>query len=238
MRPITSLFVTLFLSGLIAGCKTPVRVLVITGGHDFDTIEFFRTFHALEGVEMDSVFHPEAMELLRSDAINAYEVLVFYDFIPEMPGKDSVIYRELTRQAKPMLFLHHSLCSFQQWDGYMEMVGGRYHMPGFTEDSSLLSDYKHDIDILVHVADPAHPVTAGLDPFTIHDEGYTNMTILPGVKPLLLTEHPDCAPVLGWTNTRDESTVVYLMLGHDKNAYEHPAFRQLLQQSINWLAGL
>lgn len=216
--------------------KAAVRVLVITGGHDFDTIEFFNAFHALEGIRFDSVSHPQALEMLRSKRAGDYDVLVFYDFIPGMPGRDSLVYGELTRQGKPMLFLHHSLCSFQQWDGYMEMVGGRYYMPDFTEDSLLLSDYKHDIDIPVHVADQSHPVTAGLDSFTIHDEGYSNIKVLPGVKPLLLTEHPDCLPVLGWINTQDQSTVVYLMLGHDKHAYQHPAFRQLVQQAIHWLA--
>jgi type 1 glutamine amidotransferase len=237
MRYSAFIIVTLILAGLASGCNRTISVLVITGGHEFDTVEFFTTFDALEGIEMDSVYYPESMEVLQSGAIEAYDVLVFYDFVPELPEKDSSIYRELTRRGKPMLFLHHSLCSFQNWEGYMNMVGGRYNMPGFTADSSLISDYRHDIDISVEVTDHTHPVTMGMDHFVIHDEGYSNITILPGIIPLLRTEHPACAPILGWVNTRDESTVVYLMLGHDRNAYQNPAFIQLLNNAIHWLAG-
>jgi len=236
MRYSGYMIVAWILAGLVSGCNRTIPVLVITGGHAFDTVEFFGTFDALEGIEMDSVYYPESIEILRSGAIEAYDVLVFYDFIPDMPEEDSSVYRELTRRGKPMLFLHHSLCSFQKWEGYMEMVGGRYNMPGFSGDSSLISDYRHDIDISVEVADRTHPVTRGMDHFVIHDEGYSNITILPGITPLLRTEHPACAPILGWVNTRDESTVIYLMLGHDRHAYRDPAFRQLLQQSILWLA--
>ena len=72
--------------------------------------------------------------------------------------------------------------------------------------------------------------------FNIHDEGYSNITVLPGITPLLKTDHPDCTPLVGWTHKQDQSTIVYLMLGHDKHAYENPAYIQLLNQSIHWLA--
>jgi len=46
------------------GCTKPVNVLVVLGGHDFDTTEFFDLFQSLEGAEMDSVYYPEAMEMI------------------------------------------------------------------------------------------------------------------------------------------------------------------------------
>ncbi len=225
------------MAGLAMGCNRPVRVLLITGGHNFDTTEFSGLFDSLEGITYDQVYHPEALEILQAGAAEPYDVLVFYDFMVDLPQKDSSVYRALTVQGKPMLFLHHALCSFQQWDGYMQMVGGKYVTPVYQPDSTLHSDYKHDIDLEVEVVDDTHPVTMGMGNFTIHDEGYSNITILPGITPLLRTEHPDCSPVVGWTHSRDLSQVVYLMLGHDRYAYENPAYIQLVQQSIHWLAG-
>jgi type 1 glutamine amidotransferase len=236
MKPHHLLFALALLAGCITGCQKSVSVLVVVGGHDYDTMEFFDAFRSLEHVEIDSVCHPEAIELLQSSNTEAYDVLVYYDFMPGLPKKDSAVFNNLTLQGKPMLFLHHALGTCQDWNGYMEMLGGRYNMPGYITDSTLLSDYRHDIDMEIEVVDPDHPVTLGLKNFSIHDEGYSNITTLQGITPLLRTDHPDCAPLVGWTHQQDQSTIVYLMLGHDKHAYENPAFIQLLNQSIHWLA--
>jgi len=220
----------------MVGCNKPTNTLLVVGGHGYDTIEFYDMFRSLDGIRFDSIFYPEAREFLRSDQINKYEVLVFYDFIPDMPERDSSIFLRLSQQGKSMLFLHHAICSFQNWDGYMQMVGGRYRMPGYTSDSSLLSDYRHDIDLEVKVVNNNHPVTRGVNDFEIHDEGYSNITILDEVTPLLTSDHPDCSPLVGWTNTFNKSATAYLIFGHDKYAYENKSFQQLLNNAIHWLA--
>jgi type 1 glutamine amidotransferase len=87
----------------------------------------------------------------------------------------------------------------------------------------------------VELVDENHPVTWGMEDFTIHDEGYSNITVLDQVTPLLTSDHPDSSPIIGWAHTRNKSQVVYLMLGHDKYAYQNPAFIQLLENSVYWL---
>ena len=135
-----------------------------------------------------------------------------------------------------MLFLHHSICSFQDWDGFREIVGGKYIMPNFETDSTLHSGFKHDIVLEMEVVDPLHPVNDGISDFTIHDEGYSNIRINEGIHPLLSTNHPDCAPLVGWVNQAGNSTCVYMMMGHDKHAYENESFRHLVQNAIHWLS--
>jgi hypothetical protein len=61
---------------------------------------------------------------------------MFYDYMPEIPAADSSIYLNLTRSGIPLLFLHHAICSFQSWNGYKEMVGGKYRKDGFGVDSA------------------------------------------------------------------------------------------------------
>ncbi len=219
----------------LLACNKPVRVLSIAGGHAYDTSEFYQALHSLEGLAIDTVTHPRAKQVLASGTVDRYDVLVFYDFIPGMPLEDSTIYLELIRKGVPMLFLHHSFCSFQEWEGFSEMVGGKYVMPYSESDSSLHSRYKHDIVLEVEVVDPLHPVNAGISDFTIHDEGYSNILINEGIHPLLSTRHPDCAPLVGWVNQAGNSTCVYLMMGHDKNAYENESYRHLVQNAIHWL---
>ncbi len=228
--------VILILIGVSTACKKPESVLLVLGGHAYDTTEFFESFGSLNGIDFDTVSHPGAMKMLASDRILNYDVVVFYDFIPNMDQSDSTVFLHLSSLGKSMLFLHHSICNFQQWDGFMHMVGGRYHMPGFGTDTLLLSDYKHDIDLEMQISDSHHPVTKGIEAFTIKDEGYSNIEYMPGITPLLETDHPDCSPITGWVNSYNRSSIVYLMLGHDKQAYSNEAFRKLLENSIHFLA--
>ncbi len=221
---------------LLTACsKNPVSVLLVTGGHNFDTLEFFQLFRSMEEFAFDSVSHPEAMELLSSGKRDFYDLILFYDYVPDMEPKDSVIFLTLARQGKPMLFLHHSLCSFQKWEGFKQIVGGKYVMPGYSSDTSSFSDYRHDIDLSIEVLDPTHPVCSGIDNFTIHDEGYSNILLEDQIHPLFGTDHPDCSPVVGWVNRFDRSTCICLMFGHDKQAYANESLKMILRNSIQWL---
>ena len=105
-------------------------------------------------------------------------------------------------------------------------------------DSSLHSDYAHDIDLKIEVLDRSHPVTRGVGEFTIHDEGYSNIQIMQEVLPLLGTRHQHCAPLVAWENQWENSTCLYLMFGHDKQAYVNEHFKLLLQNSIQYLSNL
>lgn len=221
-----------------SSCSKSPEVLVITGGHAYDTTEFFEMFNSLEGISFDSVSYPAAGQLLSSSDVGKYDLLLFYDYVPDMPQADSAIFQDLTRKGMPMIFMHHALCSFQKWEGYQQMVGGKYVMPGYQNDTSLHSGYAHDLDLKIEVLDPSHPVTQGIGEFTIHDEGYYNIQINQEVLPLLGTKHPQCAPLVAWENQWENSTCLYLMFGHDKLAYVNEHFKLLLQNSIQYLSNL
>jgi type 1 glutamine amidotransferase len=220
----------------LAACSNSPEVLLITGGHAYDTTEFFEMFHSLEGISFDSVSYPNALEMLSSTKVGKYDLLLFYDYMPDLPLADSLIFQNLTMLGMPMIFMHHALCSFQRWEGYQQMVGGKYVMPGYHPDSSLYSGYAHDLDLNIEVLDPNHPVTRGISEFVIHDEGYYNIQINPDVKPLLGTSHPNCSPVMAWENQANNSNCIYLMFGHDKQAYTHVSLKLLLQNSIQYLS--
>ncbi|MGM0473080.1 MAG: ThuA domain-containing protein [Bacteroidota bacterium] len=226
----------LSLAGYLSPEQIRPRVLVVVGGHSYDTTEFYNMLGSLEQFLFDSISHPDAHRLLASEHIYSYDAVMFYDFITGMPLKDSAIYLNLALRGMPMLFLHHAICTFQQWDGYAELVGGKYFVEGFGNDPEELSDYRHDLDLTISVLDKQHPVTRGMEDFTIHDEGYSNLWIRDGVIPLLKTDHPECSDTVGWVNRFDRSMVVYLIFGHDSQAYGNGSFRQLLANSLGWLS--
>ena len=115
------------------------------------------------------------------------------------------------------------------------MVGGTYVMPGYASDSGQLSGYAHDLDLEIEVLEPSHPLTRGISDFIIHDEGYDHIRINREVNALLGTHHPQCAPLVAWENRWQNSTCLYLMFGHDKQAYANEQFRRLLENGIHYL---
>ena len=214
--------------------NTQTRILVVTGGHGYDTSEFIQMFESFEGVDFEWSEKPEAWTRLMAD--EEFDALVFYDMWREISEQEKQVFMKEFERGTGILFLHHSLASHPGWAGYLQLVGGKYHLPDFTPDSNRISDFRHDITLHVEVLDPEHPVTRGMVDFDILDEGYTNTTRLPGTHPLLQTDHPNCDPIIGWTHEVKNSKVVYLMGGHDRHAYENESFRELVRNAIIWTA--
>jgi type 1 glutamine amidotransferase len=184
----------------------------------------------MPGIAYREVIHPEVNQLYDSILIDQVDVLLFYDMFQEIDDTEKAAFMKLLEEGKGMIFLHHSLANYQEWEEFEKVIGGRY----------ILSDqggstYRHDVEMPVHVVDKKHPLTRGVDDFMIHDEVYGNFRVLPTVSPLLTTTHPESSDTIAWTNKYGDSRIVYIQLGHDHHAYEDPNFRILLKQAIDWV---
>lgn len=214
-------------------------VLVVAGGHSFDTLAFLKMFDQFEGVDYDFMLQPEANRIIVCNQAEGYDVLVFYDMWKEIDQEARDAFIEMTRTGKSMLFLHHALVSYQTWPEFESIIGGRYVQPpkdaGVPE--SALSTYKHDVWIDVEVVDPAHPVTSGMKNFRLFDEVYGNYRVGNHVKPLLETHHPESTKTIAWENTYNNSRIVFIQPGHDSHAFGDENYQRLLYQSIRYLSG-
>lgn len=211
-----------------------LRVLLFTGGHGFDRESFYEMVFSLDNCIIDTLSQPEANKAFLADSIGIYDVIVFYDMWQDISSAEQNAFMHLTERGTGLVFLHHSLVSYQQWEVFKDIRGGRYNEKNYGYPPEKLSGYKHDIILDVRVEDPSHPVTRGLDDFEIHDEGYSNIEVIPDVTPLLTTNHPDCARIIGWTNKYKNSKVVYILLGHDNNAWSDENFRTIVSNAIEW----
>ena len=217
------------------GDARKLRTLVVTGGHSYDTAEFELMFKQYEDLELEFVIKPRAWKLLAGG--ENFDVMVFYDMWEEISEAEKEIFLAETEKGTGLVFLHHSLVSHNNWPGYTQIIGGKYYHPKYTQDSSLFSDFKHDIVLDVKVMDSAHPVTSGMAGFSIHDEGYMNTFRIGGLKLLLETDHPFSDRYIGWAHQYRNSRVVYLMGGHDRLAYENDSFRTLIENAVRWTSG-
>lgn len=236
--PTFKLLLTCLIIWLLSSCTNNNRIAIITGGHEYDSVNFFRAFESYDDLEFDHLLQPEANQLYSSDSIDNYDVLVFYDLYQEISEDQKTAFIEMLNEGKGIVFLHHSIASYQDWDEFMKILGARYYLKPavYSNDSVPPSTYLDDQDVSAKILDYKHPVTKGLEDFLIHDEVYDYVTVLPEVHPLIGTDHPESSDILVWTNIYGKSRIVYIQFGHDNNAYSNPNFRKLLRQSIDWVS--
>jgi type 1 glutamine amidotransferase len=230
----------LTLTGRSAGepgsAPAKTRLLVITGGHDFEKAPFFKLFQT-DSLSFQAVEHPQAHARFKADAAAQYDVIVLYDMWQDITEEAKTDLVKLLQQGKGLVALHHCLASYQKWPEYTKIMGGRYYLNKEMIDGTEVapSTYQHDVDFTVQVT-PGHPITRGLADFKIHDETYGKFGVQPAVKTLLTTVEPTSGKTLGWAHEYGRARVVYLALGHDHQAYENPNFQKLLYQAIAWTA--
>ncbi len=223
-------FLTVF--SVFASAKN-TRILIVTGGHDFDRKSFFEMLDSFQNISYTELKHPEANWQLGEMNPKTFDAVVFYDMPKSISEEEKKSYFKLLKLGKGFVFLHHSLASYQDWNEFKTIIGGKYHEE---QNSPASSTYQHDINFKVKITDPKHPVTKGINDFEILDEVYGNTEVLPGVIPLLTTDHPLSSKIIGWTNKIENSRIVYLQPGHDKNGYFNPNYQKLLKQAIIYVS--
>jgi len=216
----------------------PVRVLLITGGHDFDQEPFYAFMKSLQGITVTEVKHPNAVNMFRPESRNLYDVVLLYDMPDTISEQGKKDFTDCLKAGKGLIVWHHAYCSYQNWTEYQAIVGGRYHQNAWTDDKGVshpASTYKHDVHLRVKVADPNHPVTKGIRDFDITDETYGNGTVNPDVHVLLATDDPSASRSMAWTHRYGKSKVATILLGHDNLAWTNPDFVKLLTQAVFWV---
>ena len=217
----------------------PIRILVITGGHDYKKDQFNEMLNSLgPEITWQIAELPGAYDMFRPENRDKYDVLVFYHMWQTITDDQKEIFADCIRRGKPLVALHHSICAFDEWPEYWNIIGGKYfHKPTALNGKEYPAcSYIHDIHFRVTNVNPSHPATKGVPDFEIFDETYKGYYVADGVTPLLTTNEPSSTPVIGWTKKYGKSKIVVLQSGHDVPTFENPDFRKLLKQSIAWVS--
>jgi len=210
------------------------KTAVITGKHPFDVPAFHAAFRSMTEID----FYPQHMEDFAADIGERraeYDVLLFFNFHQETPGSSGSPADEATKAALDTLgdseqgifILHHALLAYPDWPPWARLVGlqapsWRVHM---------------DINLSIQVANPNHPITEGLNDWTMLDETYVVGEPDGDSEILLITEDPKSMRSIAWTRRYKNARVFCFQSGHDHNAYENPNFRRVISRGIQWAAG-
>lgn len=234
---VTGVILLMLPAGFVSMLSKPkqIKVLIITGGHDFEHGPFYSVFETQPQLHYDTMVQPQANAFITTREVEKYDVLVFYDMVDSILPAQQQAYINLLNKGKAMIFLHHSLVSYQNWGEFIKIVGGKYHTyPVVLKGDTVKSNYEHDVVMPVRIEDKRHPVTMGMDDFEILDEVYGQTEILATVDPLLSTTLTKSMRYLAWTNHYGNSDVLYIQLGHGPDAYANASYRKLIQQAIEW----
>jgi uncharacterized protein len=225
-------------TGAAAKPGSKIRVLVVTGGHDFEKEPFFKLFQDNPDVTFQAVEHPNAHVLLTAEAARQWDVLVLYDMHQPITDAAKADLVARLKEGKGLVVLHHAIANYQAWPEYTEIIGAHYYLAATNINGvpKPRSAYKHGMDFKIQVADPKHPVTRGMKDFAIHDETYKWFDVSGKCHPLLTTDEPESNKVIAWTKTYKDARVVYIQSGHDHFAYENPNYQQIVRQAIQWVA--
>lgn len=210
----------------------PLRVLLVTGGHDHET-SFYGVFEGWKEARVTVDPHPAAF---RGDLRKRYDVVVLYDMVPDLAEDRKKNLRDFVEAGKGLVVLHHAVVSFADWPWWwQEVVGGHYFEKATAEHGA--SSYLHDVEM---VATPVggHAITKGLPPMRVFDETYKNLWHAAGIRPLVTTEEKTSDRALAWISPYAKSRVVVVLLGHGRAAHESPWFRGLVRRAVGWAGGL
>lgn len=216
-----------------------LRILVITGGHDYKVEEFNKMLSGLAPeISYQVAELPSAFEMFKPENRSKYDVLVFYHMWQTITDEEAKDFADCIRQGKPVVALHHSICAFDDWPEYWNIVGGKYfHKPTTIGGKEYAAcSYIHDLHFIVKNANPKHPVTKGVPDFEIFDETYKGYYVADNITPLLTTDEQSSNRVIGWAKKYGKARIVVLQSGHDAPTFENPNFRKLLKQAIEWVS--
>ena len=173
-----------------------IRLLIMSGSHPYQTNQFLQVFKDNPDVTFESVTHPHALAKLRPESAKNFDVLVMYDYAREITGEEQADFLNFLKAGKGVLILHHAIAAYPHWPEYERILGGRFYMQESTIVNGVAkprSKARHGEHIPVHIADPNHPVTRGLQDFEITDETYFGYDVAPDSHVLLTTTHTNNA---------------------------------------------
>ena len=132
---------------------------------------------------------------------------------------------DFVERGGAFLNLHNSMGLYPKDGPYLNLVGGRYIGHGPLER------------FRVEVADPNHPITQGVEDFSVADEQHTP-PYDEGKVHLLLRSRSDDGKrqaAAGWAYEPGKGRLVHLAPGHTREAVEHPMFQRLMRNAVQWL---
>ncbi len=130
---------------------------------------------------------------------------------------------EFVHRGGGFLNLHNSMGLYPDNGSYLNLVGGRYIGHGPLER------------FRVEVVDRGHPVTRGVEDFSVADEQHTPPCDERKVHVLLRNRSDEGqTAAAGWVYEPGQGRLCHLANGHTRDSLLHPMVQRLMCNAVNW----
>jgi type 1 glutamine amidotransferase len=212
------------------------RALILLGGmwHDFDGFSnSMRPVLETAGWQAESTYDLERLTGLERENFDL--VLSYTCFSKHGEGLDNSGPEKMSdaqidsltgwvRQGGALLAAHSATVLGHSSPALGALLGGSFveHPPAFA--------------FTVFPVYGAHPITAGIEAFTVYDEMYIERYD-PRVDIHMLTVDRGTAYPLVWSKAEGEGRVAHIALGHSAAVWQLEPYQRLMLQAAAWLAG-
>ncbi len=201
------------------------KVLLLVGGPDYHDTPETRT--AIKA-PLDSAFDvtmTDDLNMLNPETLSDYDVIVNFSTFLEPTEEQVNALLSAVENGKGFVGIHGATATFWNAPEYLKMIGGKFivhdEFKPFTVNFSV-----REIE--------SHPITEGMEDFTIEDELY----IIEGdLTQWHILARAEGHPII-YTKAWGKGRVYSNALGHDTRALNHPSFQALLVRGVEWTAGL
>jgi type 1 glutamine amidotransferase len=221
------------------------KVLILSGGqrnHHGYRDQALYLASALEDTGHYQVTLCEDASILETPAMTKYDVLIVNADRREPEHKFTLGQQkallDYVKQGHGYVSIHGADNAPPDWvPEWKQMLGGIYSHVGKPDGKAIMGKYT------IKIVDKSSPVTAGLDDFELNDELYSNMQMLPEVKPLATIEFNGTTWPVAWTWTYGKGKVFHTSLGHkgfrpgQYDPLSNPNLLKLIIQGIDYAAG-
>ncbi len=216
----------------------PVRVLLIAGDdvapyHDWRDISESTRDVLVSSTRFDVKVCEDPLILESNSALKAYDVIVFTMFnkrVPTITGQAQENLLNFVKGGKGFYIQHLGSASFPQWDEFGKLCGRKWVMG--TSGHGPRSVFK------VNIANKTHPITQGIDDFSIFDELYAKLQGDSDIDVLVSTysDWSKQTEPLVFSRSYGKGRCVHNALGHDFKAIKNPGMQQIIRRAVEWAA--
>ena len=211
-----------------------IRLLVVTSGHSYP-ISFYAMLDSLQCITWThATSHAEAFgRPIEED----FDAVLLHDMHNATTEQTRARLKAFVEAGKGVLSLHHAIVDYTDWPWwYEEVTGGKYFVEPVGNHPA--SQFREDEEFLVtKVRDKHnHPILQGIGPLWVYDELYKGMYYSPNIEVLMETSHPENDRPVVYVGPHAKARVVYIQLGHSDDTMKHPGFRDLIANTVKWIA--
>lgn len=212
------------------------KILIVLGGmwHDFDGFAAAMSPVFSEGGwEVEVTYDLDRLLTLTDEGIDvvlSYTSLSLHreeyaDSGPEsLTDAQVMALRDWVRRGGGLLAAHAATVIGKSDPSLCELMGGIFveHPPQFA--------------FTVYPMNGEHPITCGIEAFTVHDEFYIQKIVSPVTFHMVALDRGVAHPMV-WSRPEGLGRVAHVAMGHSALVWDLEPYRRLMLQALGWVAG-